>query len=127
MTGIVTSRPEAELTIRVYGPLGHLDIDVAIDTGYTGELVLPETTIHRLGLGPVTPSDGILADGTVVSFDTCWADVEWFGQARAVRVAFLGATPLLGMGLLAGHHLRIDVVPGGVVEVRPLPQVYVPP
>jgi hypothetical protein len=33
----------------------------------------------------------------------------------------VGDEVLLGMGLLAGHELRIAVVPGGVVEITPLP------
>jgi hypothetical protein len=33
----------------------------------------------------------------------------------------VGDEVLLGMRLLAGHELRIAVVPGGSVEITPLP------
>jgi hypothetical protein len=33
----------------------------------------------------------------------------------------VGNEPLLGMRLLAGHKLVIEVVPGGLVEITPLP------
>jgi hypothetical protein len=38
-----------------------------------------------------------------------------------VLVSAVGDEALVGMRLLAGHELRIEVVPGGVVEVTPLP------
>jgi hypothetical protein len=38
-----------------------------------------------------------------------------------VLVWALGDEVLIGMGLLAAHALRIDVVPGGAVEIAPLP------
>jgi hypothetical protein len=47
--------------------------------------------------------------------------VEWNGGWRPVLVSAVGDEPLVGMRLLAGHELRIAVVPGGVVEITPLP------
>ena len=63
----------------------------------------------------------MLADGSVRQFDIWDAEVEWGGTWRAVLVYELGNEPLLGMRLLAGHKLEIEVVPGGLVEILPLP------
>jgi hypothetical protein len=47
--------------------------------------------------------------------------VAWDGGWRPVLVSAVGAEALLGMRLLVGHELRIAVVPGGAVEISPLP------
>jgi hypothetical protein len=44
-----------------------------------------------------------------------------YGRWRQVLVYALGSEALLGMELLAGHDLRISVVPGGAVEITALP------
>ena len=38
-----------------------------------------------------------------------------------VLASAVGNEALVGMRLLAGHELRIAVVPGGAVEITPLP------
>jgi hypothetical protein len=69
------------------------------------------------------PSGGgaVLADGTVLPFDLDAAAVRWDSGWRPVLVSSVGNEVLPGMRLLAGHALRIAVVPGGAVEIRPLP------
>ena len=49
------------------------------------------------------------------------AEVAWGGTWRAVLVSAIGNESLLGMRLLAGHKLVIEVVPGGLVEILPFP------
>jgi hypothetical protein len=45
----------------------------------------------------------------------------WDSTWRPVRVSAVGDEVLVGMRLLAGHELRVAVVPGGPVEISPLP------
>jgi hypothetical protein len=47
--------------------------------------------------------------------------VDWDGHERPVEVDLANATPLVGMGLIAGFDLRIEAVIGGIVliEARP--------
>ena len=47
--------------------------------------------------------------------------MAWDGW-RTALVSAVGAEVLLGMGLLAGSEVRIEGVPGGAVEVVPLPR-----
>ena len=55
-----------------------------------------------------------------VSFDIHVVTVEWDGQARDVEADAAEVTPLVGMRLLAGHDLHVEVENGGrvVIEAR---------
>jgi predicted aspartyl protease len=64
--------------------------------------------------------EALLADGSERHFDIYAAEVAWGGNWRRVLVSAVGDEVLLGMRLLAGHELRVQVVDGGVVEIVPL-------
>ena len=120
--GVVNARHEAIVRLRMRGPGGvESDVDVTVDTGCTLSLTLPATLVTALGLARRFGGTARLADGSVRQFDICPAEVEWDGAWRTVLVSALGNEPLLGMRLLAGHKLTVDVVPGGLVEVLRLP------
>jgi clan AA aspartic protease len=120
--GVVNARHEAVVRLRVRGPGGvESDVDAIVDSGFTASLTLPATTVTALGLARQSGSSAILADGSIRQFDICAAEVAWGGTWRAVLVSAVGNEPLLGMRLLAGHKLVIEVVPGGLVEILPLP------
>jgi clan AA aspartic protease len=104
------------------GPTGaECDVDVVIDTGFTASLTLPPAVISALNLPFQSPVRMRLGDGTVGQFDVYDAEVEWDGVWLAIRVTEIDADPLLGMGLLAGHEVFIEFVPGGVVDITRLP------
>ena len=120
--GVVNSRREAILRLKVRGPGGiDVDVDAVIDTGFTASLSLPAATVDALGLVQKSKSSAILADGSVRQFAIYNAEVEWDGTWRMVLVSAIGDAPLLGMRLLAGHELRIEVKPSGLVQIVPLP------
>jgi clan AA aspartic protease len=120
--GIVNSRGEATLQLRLRGRGGvELEVDAIIDTGFTASLTLPAATTTALGLLRQSGGSALLADGSVRAFDIYAAEVEWNGAWRSVMVSVVGSEILVGMRLLAGHRLCIDAVPGGPVEVTPLP------
>lgn len=120
--GAVNAHHEAVVRLRVRGPGGvESDVDVIVDSGFTSSLTLPAATITALGLTRQTGGTAVLADGSVRQFDICAAEVEWGRTWRAVLVYELGNEPLLGMHLLAGHKVVLDVVPGGLVEILPFP------
>jgi len=96
-------------------------VDVIVDSGFTASLTLPVTMVTALGLARQSGGTAVLADGSVRQFDICAAEVAWGGTWRAVLVSVVGNEPLLGMRLLADHKLVIEVVPGGLVEILPLP------
>ena len=73
------------------------------------------------GLRWLCRQPGILADGSVDFFDVYIATVVWDGQLRTVAAEAANTQPLVGMGLLDGHTLLIDVVSGGHVTITALP------
>ncbi len=84
-------------------------IEVWIDTGFTGDLVMPITSIERLGLELSGSVDAILADGSQIALSTYTCAIEWFGESKTLEIiANDGACPLLGVGLLIGLELRVD-------------------
>jgi predicted aspartyl protease len=120
--GTVNARHEAVVRLRVRGPGGvESDEDVIVDSGFTASLTLPVTKVSALGLARQSGGTAVLADGSVRQFDIFAAEVAWGGTWRAVLVSAVGNESLLGMRLLAGHRLVVEVVPGGLVEILPLP------
>jgi clan AA aspartic protease len=84
-------------------------IDVWVDTGFTGDLVLPQHAIDSLGLDRSGSVDAILADGSQIELNTYTCFVNWFGRERRLEVvANEGDYPLLGVGLLLGLELRVN-------------------
>jgi clan AA aspartic protease len=109
--GLVDSAGRALVTIRLQHPISKAEsaLDAWIDTGFTGDLVLPQAQVATLGfpLGPVIGA--VLADGRTVQLDTYSCLLEWFGQWKSIEVvANQGQFPLLGVALLKNHELHID-------------------
>lgn len=120
--GTVSARHEAVVRFRVRGPSGsESDVDAIVDSGFTASLALPMTMVSALGLARQSGGTAVLADGSIRQFDIYAAEIAWGGTWRAVLVSAVGNESLLGMRLLAGHKLVVEVVPGGVVEILPLP------
>jgi len=61
-----------------------------------------------------------LADGSYHYFDTHSIGVDWLGGWRMIRAPVLGDETLIGMRLLEGHELRVQVRDGGAVEITRL-------
>ena len=122
IVGIVRARePLIGLTVR--GFRGRLqDIEAVVDTGYTGWLTLPPTVIAALNLRWQTVGRGILADGSVSTFDVYQARVVWDGRVRSVFVDEFDATPLIGMALLQGYEYKMQVRARGRVTIKRLPR-----
>lgn len=120
--GTVTSDLDAALVLVVAGPDDNArSIEVAVDTGFNGELTLPRDIIEALALRLAGNRRAELADGTSVTLDVYLATVEWGDQKREVLALQTEGGPLVGMALLRGHRLLIDAVPGGEVMISPLP------
>ncbi len=121
MTGTVNGHREATVSLTVSGPAGSAEVLAVIDTGFTGYLTLPPRVVATLGLVYVGRGTAILADGSDDEYDVVRGDILWFGVQRRVTVSAVGTEALVGMSLLDGCELRVEVVVGGAVEVRRLP------
>lgn len=88
-----------------------------IDTGFTGHLTLPPAIIRSLALPKRGFVEAELADGGVASLEVFDGRLLWHGEPR--RVPVYGAdTPLVGMSLLRGSRLTVEVAPGGEVAIE---------
>ena len=61
-----------------------------------------------------------LADGSTQMQDSYTASVLWLGEHHPVRVFEMGDKPLIGMRLLTGSRVTLDVVEDGPVTIEPL-------
>lgn len=111
MNGMVDSQGRAMLAIPIRsGPDGHDSlVDVWIDTGFTGDLVLPKSQIERLELHPSAVIQTTMADGRQTALESFVAWIDWFGELQEVEVcASSGQNILLGVRLMLGRRLVID-------------------
>lgn len=108
MRGCIDGNGRALLSVRIGAdPESRPEaIEVWIDTGFTGDLVLPQATIDWLALRQSGSVDGVFADGSRIELKTYTCFVNWFGEERRLEViANDGDYPLLGVGLLLGLEL----------------------
>ena len=119
--GTVNENLEAtiRLTLRDIAGEKH-DIDAIIDTGFTGHLTLPMTLIDRLALPWQSRAQGLLADGSLHVFDAYVGIVLWNELNRTVEVDTEETEPLVGMRLLRGHGLSVEVVENGLLKIEEL-------
>ena len=92
-----------------------------IDTGFTGELALPEVTIGELGLTLYGRRPANHAGG-VAMFPIYGALVSWHNVHRPVLVFQTSGEPLIGMALLQGSRFSVDALEGGDVVIEEMPQ-----
>jgi clan AA aspartic protease len=120
ITGVVAAH-EARIRIQVKGRSGRKqDVDAVIDTGYTASLTLPSFLVESLNLQWQSLDRGTLADGSECLFDVYEAEVVWDGQVRRLLVDEADTDPLVGMALLSGYELKMEVCSQGKVEITPL-------
>jgi clan AA aspartic protease len=118
ITGSVNPDREAVIRLQVIGSASQTqDIDAIIDTGFTGFLTLPPTMIAMLGLSFRGRQHVQLGDGSVALSDVFAGAVIWDNQPYTIEVDSADTDPLVGMSLLYGYELRIQVVDGGAVTI----------
>ena len=121
ITGIVTADREATIRLTVYDSDGQeRAFEAVIDTGFDGWLSLPPDSVAVLGLPWRSRGRALLADGSESLVDIYEATVIWDGQARRIAVDAADTAPLVGMTLLSGYELTIQVLEGGNVTITAL-------
>jgi len=96
------------------------ELEAVIDTGFTASLTLPPAIIASLGLRWQSLDRGTLADGSECLFDVYVADVVWDGKERRILVNEADTDPLVGMTLLRGFELRMQVRSHGKLTITKL-------
>lgn len=119
ITGVVNADYEAVIRLRVQGPAGQeREVDAVIDTGFNGFLTLPPVLVTALGLIRLSRGRAILANGSEELFDISGATVLWDSQTRYVETDAVDTALLVGMALLDGYDLYVQVVDGGRVVIQ---------
>lgn len=121
ITGAVKA-DEARIRLQVKGRRGRgQEIEAIIDSGYTGALTLPPALITMLGLRWRSVERATLADGSTCVFQVYVGKLLWDGKVRTILVDEADADPLVGMRLLRGHELNMQVRARGQVTIKRLP------
>lgn len=85
-------------------------LDVIVDSGFNGELMLLAAIIQKLGLQQRGTIQNILADGSTLKTETFKGEILWFGVAmRVVVQATDYHEGLLGTELFQGCKVELDL------------------
>ncbi len=121
-TGVVTRDREAIIRLVVRGPAGNEEeVEAVIDTGFDGALCLPPSLIAKLQLAWRRRGRALLADGSASVFDIHEGHVLWDGRPLRIAIDAADMVPLIGMSLLDGFELIVQVRSGGRVSIEALP------
>ena len=121
ITGLVTPNREAVIRLPVRGEDTRADtVDAIIDTGFAGYLTLPTRLVTDLDLTFAGATRAVLADGSEVQLAVFEAVVVWDDQERRVLALATRGSALVGMSLLSGSRVTLDVHAGGLVTVEAL-------
>ena len=119
ITGIVNAEFEPIIPLSVCDSDGKIYTqDAIVDTGFNGWLSLPPDLITQLNLTWKRRGRAILGDGSECIFDVYEAVVVWDGALVTIPVDEADSEPLLGMSLMEGYQLMMQVFEGGQVELR---------
>ena len=121
ITGKITANREAIIELEIIGSNQKREkVEAVIDTGFNGYLTLPNDLINYLKFQIAGSRHVTLGDGNVVVLDMYLAKVLWHGQEREVLILEAEGGPLVGMSLLYGSRVMLEVVDNGNVTIGPL-------
>jgi clan AA aspartic protease len=120
ITGTISQR-RAHLDLRVAGPAGQEgEVEFVLDTGFTGAMTLPSAACAALGLSFARVQPVRFADGTRTVLQVYDITLHWGDTPRDVEVLAKAGSPLIGMTLLEGSDVRLQVIDGGLLTIEPL-------
>lgn len=118
ITGIVNTEFEPIIPLSVCGSDGRIYTqDAIIDTGFNGWLSLPPDLINQLNLKWKRRGRAILGDGSECVFNVYEAAVVWDGVLLTIPIDEADSEPLVGMSLMEGYQLTVQVFENGRVEL----------
>ncbi len=118
ITGKITANREAVIELEVIGINQNREkVEGVIDTGFNGYLTLPDDLIKYLKLHLAGSRHVTLGDGKVVVLDMYFAKVLWHGQEKEVLALQADGGPLIGMSLLYGNRVMLEVINDGDVTI----------
>ncbi|HEX5324673.1 MAG TPA: hypothetical protein VFW40_12870, partial [Capsulimonadaceae bacterium] len=110
----------ARAKLNLPGRTRPLEIEFVLDTGFDGELSLPSHLAQLIDSEIAGTQSVQLADGRIASSPYYAIEIDWMDELRLTEVLLLEGNPLLGIELLKGHLLQIEISEGGEVSAEPL-------
>lgn len=121
ITGSVTSNKEALIHIVVRGSESQeTQVEAVIDTGFNGFLTLPRQLITNLALPFAGTTRATLGDGSEAHLDVFETTVIWDNQDWELVVFAAEGEALVGMSMLSGYRVTLEVEDGGSVTIEAL-------
>jgi clan AA aspartic protease len=118
ITGIVNPDFEPIIPLSICGSDGKVYVqDAIVDTGFNGWLSLPPDLIAQLDLKWKRRGRAILGDGSECVFNVYEAVLVWDGNFLTIPIDEADSEPLVGMSLMEGYQLMVQVFEGGPVEL----------
>ena len=93
-------------------------LETVIDTGFSGLMTLPATTVEKMSLQKVGEARTYLADGIEREYGLYKVDVDWFGESRPIEALCMGRFLLLGMAMMEGLDLHVRVKDRGEIALK---------
>lgn len=117
--GIVNADFEPIISLLISDSDGEIhSYQAIIDTGFNGWLSLPPELIDFLNLKWKRRGRAILGDGSECIFNVYEAVVIWDENYLTIPIDEADSEPLVGMLLMEGYQLMLQVMEEGHVEIR---------
>lgn len=108
------------VTLALPGANGPMTVEFVVDTGFDGELALPQALIPRLDARILQSRSVELAGGFLQRCYSYELILEWDGEERLVELLALDGRPLIGNDLWKDYSLQAENTSGGEVFFEPL-------
>lgn len=119
ITGRVNADFEPIIPLSIYDVNGKIYTQEAIiDTGFNGWLSLSPDLINQLNLIWKRRGRALLGDGSECIFNVYEAVILWDGSPLRIPIDEADSEPLVGMSLMEGYQLIVQVFEGGKVELH---------
>ena len=112
---------QALVTLEIMDAKGHpYPVDVGLDTGFTGCLILPTQTVRHLGLPSVGLRTLELGSGDFSELEAYLTTVSLQGDLNEVLVLKSDSAPLVGMSLLWRSRIVLHTIPEAEPDIQRL-------
>jgi predicted aspartyl protease len=84
------------------------ELDLVVDSGFNGEIILPQSLLRKLRLRRDGWDFAEWADGSVVQTRAYIGEILWFGQTLKIRIQATDSDEGLGTELFQGCVVELD-------------------